>query len=131
LTAPPRGSAAPFSGGNAPGGRLTDAHLQQYVVSSSMPASPDSAVKVISQDPIEAVRALKRRDGLDIWLCGGGRLAATLFDEIDELILKINPVVLGSGKPLFERWEEPVNLELLEARTFDGGVAIHRYRIVR
>jgi dihydrofolate reductase len=106
-------------------------HLQQHVVSSTMPASPDSAVALISADPVAAVRALKRLDGLDIWLCGGAGLAAALLDEIDEVILKINPIILGTGIPLFRREERPVNLDLTDARTFAGGVAIHRYRIVR
>jgi dihydrofolate reductase len=34
-------------------------------------------------------------------LCGGARLAGALYDEIDELVLKVNPVVLGTGTPLF------------------------------
>jgi dihydrofolate reductase len=106
-------------------------HLQQYVVSSTMAASPGSAVALISADPIAAVRTLKQQDGLGIWLCGGGRLAATLLDEIDEIILKINPVILGTGTPLFRCEERPVNLELTDARTFAGGVAIHRYRMAR
>jgi dihydrofolate reductase len=106
-------------------------HLQQYVVSSTLAASPDSAVALISADPVGAVRALKQQDGLGIWLCGGGKLAATLIDEIDEMILKINPIILGTGTPLLRREEQPVNLELVDARTFAGGVAIHRYRIVR
>ena len=106
-------------------------HLQQYVVSSTMAASPDSAVSLISADPVDAVRALKQQDGLGIWLCGGGRLAATLLDEIDEMVLKINPIILGTGTPLFRCEERPVNLELTDTRTFAGGVAIHRYRIAR
>jgi dihydrofolate reductase len=87
-------------------------------------------VTVISDDPIAAVRSLKRRDGRNIWLCGGAKLAATLVDEIDELVLKINPVILGSGIPLFRRDELPVDVELVDARTFDGGVAIYRYRLI-
>jgi dihydrofolate reductase len=106
-------------------------HLRQYVVSSTMAASPDGAVALISADPVDAMRTLKQQDGLGIWLCGGGRLAATLLDEIDEIILKINPIILGTGTPLFRREERPVNLELTDARTFAGGVAIHRYRIAR
>jgi hypothetical protein len=48
-----------------------------------------------------------------------------------EMILKINPIILGTGTPLFRSEERPVNLELTDARTFVGGVAIHRYRIAR
>lgn len=106
-------------------------HLKQYVVSTTMAASPDPDVELISDDPIGSVRVLKEQEGLDIWLCGGGRLAATLLNEIDEVILKINPVILGTGTPLFRLGEQVVMLELTDAKTFVGGVAIHRYRVVR
>ncbi|MFG3013690.1 hypothetical protein ACGFZB_25230 [Streptomyces cinerochromogenes] len=39
--------------------------------------------------------------GLDIWLCGGGRLAGTLWPEIDELLIKTYPVVAGTGIPVW------------------------------
>jgi dihydrofolate reductase len=67
-------------------------HLRQIVVSSSITASPDPAVEVVGQDVAGTVRALKAEDGKDVWLAGGGRLAASVVDEIDELILKVNPV---------------------------------------
>jgi hypothetical protein len=51
------------------------------------------------------VRELKQEQGKDIWMAGGARLAAALVNELDELILKVNPIVLGSGIPLFA---EPV-----------------------
>lgn len=105
--------------------------LRQYVVSGTVPTSPDPAVRLVSRDPTDFVRALKREEGLDIWLCGGANLAGALFGEIDEVILKVNPVVLGTGKPLFHGVSGPTSLELTDHRTFDGGVAIHRYRVVR
>jgi dihydrofolate reductase len=77
-------------------------HLRQIVVSKSIAAPPDPAVEVVGQDVIGRVRALKAEQGKDSWLAGGGRLAAFLVDEIDELILKVNPVVLGAGTPLFD-----------------------------
>jgi dihydrofolate reductase len=104
-------------------------HLRQYVVSASMPASLDPAVTLVSADPAGLVRRLKAEAGRDVWLCGGGRLAAALYDEIDELVLKVNPVVLRRGLPLFDGPASPRPLELLEHRTFDGGVAVHRYRV--
>jgi len=107
------------------------AHLRQYVVSSTMAASPSSDVRLLSANPLDLVRDLKRENGLDIWLCGGARLATTLFDEIDELIVKINPIVLGSGIGLFAGVRTPTMLELSDHRTFAGGVAIHRYNVVK
>ncbi|WP_432588831.1 dihydrofolate reductase family protein [Streptomyces sp. HD1123-B1] len=82
---------------------LTDQYprLRQYVVSSTMGVSPDPAVTLIADDPVGAIRELKREEGLDIYLCGGAALARTLAEEIDELVLKINPVAVGAGIPLF------------------------------
>lgn len=107
------------------------AHLRQYVVSRSMTASPDPMIKLVRTDPVECVRELKRESGLDIWLCGGAHLAGALYDEIDELILKINPVVLGNGIPLFEGARGPTKLKLTDHKTFAGGVVIHRYNVVK
>jgi dihydrofolate reductase len=109
--------------------------LRQYVVSATLPASPDPGVALVRSDPVGAVRRLKAEAGRDIWLCGGGDLAAALYDEIDQLVLKVNPVVLRRGIPLFGKPPAappaPRRLELLEHQTFDGGVAIHRYRVAR
>lgn len=76
-------------------------HLQQYVVSRTMPSSPEGAVRIVSDDPSSFVRSLKQDRGLGINVCGGADLAGALYGEIDELILKVNPVVLAAGKPLF------------------------------
>jgi dihydrofolate reductase len=106
-------------------------HLAQYVVSRTMPERPDPAVHLVSDDPLAAVRELKRQDGKDIWLCGGGALAAALFPEIDELILKVNPVLLGDGIPLFDFSSEiaPAALELTESRSYANGFMLTRYRV--
>lgn len=104
--------------------------LRQYVISGTLPAAPDPAVRVVSESPVELVRELKNEDGLDIWLCGGGSLAGSLYEEIDELILKINPVMIGSGKPLFQRANMVKKLTLTNHQTFASGVVIHRYSVV-
>ena len=82
-------------------------HLRQIVLSSSITAPPDPAVEVFGPEVISEVRALKAGPGKDLWLAGGGRLAAFLADEIDELILKVNPVLLGAGTPLFDAPHRP------------------------
>lgn len=105
--------------------------LRQYVVTGTMEASPSPDVKLVSRDPAGLVRDLKQEHGLDIWLCGGARLAGALYGELDELILKVNPVVLGTGMPLFVGAQGPTRLELKEHQTFAGGVAIHRYKVLK
>lgn len=104
-------------------------HLKQYVFSNSLGRSPDPAVQVVSGDPLGLVRELKQRSGLGIWLCGGGNLAAQLFPEIDELILKVNPVVIGRGIPLFGGPVAPSRMRLLEHRVYANGYARMRYAL--
>ena len=99
--------------------------------SKTMTASPNPQVQLVSTDPADLVRALKHEAGLDIWLCGGASLAGALYREVDELILKVNPVVLGTGIPLFRGVRGPANLELVDHKTFAGGVTINRYRAAK
>ncbi|WP_329124745.1 dihydrofolate reductase family protein [Streptomyces sp. NBC_01353] len=105
------------------------AHLKQYVVSRTL-ISPDPAVTVVD-DPVALVRKLKEQDGMDIWLCGGGKLAAALRDEIDELIIKRHPIVIGSGIPLFDGPFTPTNFAPATTRTFDSGLTITTFSKVR
>ncbi|MFJ2766223.1 dihydrofolate reductase family protein [Streptomyces prasinus] len=106
-------------------------HLRQYVVSAGLDSTPDRSVEVVAGDPLDFVRTLKKEDGLGIWLCGGGKAAATLRDEIDELIVKINPVVIGSGVPLFDSGYSPQHYEVVSGRVFDSGVTIMTYTRAR
>ncbi|MET8676884.1 dihydrofolate reductase family protein [Streptomyces sp. NPDC004647] len=102
-------------------------HLRQYVVSRSLAASPDPAVHIVSGDPVAMVRELKEEDGLGIYLAGGGQLAGALLPEIDELIVKIYPVVAGSGTPMFSAEFSPLQFELTAGRLFESGAAIMTY----
>ncbi len=106
-------------------------HLRQYVVSSRPHALPPDLTLV--DDPLATVRRLKDEpEGRGIWLCGGGRLAATLVDEIDELALKINPLLLGAGIPLFGPGAYLARrFRLVESRAFASGVLLARYERLR
>ena len=77
------------------------------------------------------MRALKAEAGQDIWLCGGAELAGALFIEIDELILKINPVVIGSGIPLFDGAAENRPTVLTEHKVYANGFVLARYDFAR
>ncbi|MCW2926886.1 MAG: bifunctional deaminase-reductase protein [Thermoleophilia bacterium] len=62
---------------------------------------------------------------------GGANLATQLLERglLDELLLFTHPVVLGEGRPLFDRLQTPLELDLLEQAQFDDGVTMHRYSI--
>lgn len=78
-------------------------HLRHLVVSTTLNEVADPAVELVSTDPVARIRALKREEGAGVWLVGGGSLAASLVDEIDQLVLKIAPMTLGAGIPLWGR----------------------------
>jgi dihydrofolate reductase len=107
--------------------------LRQYVVSSSLvEAALGPGVELCRGDPVELVRRLKSEEGSgkDIWLCGGARLAAALITEIDEMILKINPVVIGEGIPLFQGAAVTTRrTELIEHKVYENGFVRAHYAL--
>ncbi|WP_394836557.1 dihydrofolate reductase family protein [Pendulispora rubella] len=107
--------------------------MEQYVFSRTLKESPDPAVKVVSENVAGLVRELKNRQGKDIWLCGGADVASQLFTEglIDEVIVKVNPVLFGSGKTMFSDQVKLTALELVDKKFFNSGVVVLRYRVKR
>jgi dihydrofolate reductase len=90
-------------------------------------------VEIITEDAAKFVRALKGKKGRGICLFGGGELAKSLFetDLIDEIVLNIHPVLLGSGVPLFHQMKKQIDLELCDAKTLRGGYLVVAYRVKR
>ncbi|MBW4635929.1 MAG: dihydrofolate reductase family protein [Iphinoe sp. HA4291-MV1] len=103
--------------------------MKQYLFSRTLKESPDKNVELVSTDAVALVRKLKTQTGKDIWLCGGGDLATTLFSEIDEMILKVHPVLLGSGIPLFSGVVKQTKLELTDSKIYNNGFMLLHYRV--
>ena len=101
-------------------------HLRQLVFSRSL-AVPTEGVEVVADDPVAVVRRLKQEEGAGIWLAGGGALAGALRDEVDVLVVKRNPVVLGAGVPLFAGPFAPTGLRRTGTRAFETGVVVETY----
>lgn len=81
-------------------------------------------------DAIEQLALLRRETDGDIGI-GGANLATQLLqaDLLDELLLFTHPVVLGTGRPLFDALDQPLELDLVEQRSFEQGVTMHRYSV--
>lgn len=69
-------------------------------------------------------------DGL-LWIVGGGGVASQFADEgrLDEVHLTVVPVVLGAGKPLFERPLPSGSMQLAGTRVFRNGMVELRYTL--
>ena len=80
---------------------------------------------------VEEIARLKTEPGKDLSV-GGASIASTLMGLglIDEYWLYVQPVILGSGRPMFPALSSKINLRLLETRTFNSGVVLLRYQSV-
>lgn len=103
--------------------------LAQYLFSRSLQRSPDPAVTLVTTDPASFVRELKQQPGAAIWLCGGSQLASELFAEIDELVLKQNPSLIGAGIPLFARRVPTTQMSLIDRKLYPSGFQRLHYRL--
>lgn len=104
------------------------AHLREYVASRTLGESPDPNVEIVAADLVARVRELKAENGgLGIYLCGGSRIAGELIDEIDELVIKTYPIVLGTGMPMFGAGFDVSEFALDEVRPFKNGVLVRTY----
>ena len=104
--------------------------VKNYVFSRTLKESADQGVELINGDAAEFVKDLKKQEGQDIFVMGGGELAKSLFeaDLIDEVGMNIHPVLLGSGIALFHKMKGQINLELIECKTFSDGCVFVSYR---
>ena len=106
--------------------------LRLVVVSTRLKSAPWGSYEpgLVVRD-LDAVRALKAEEtGKDIILWGSITLFQSLLRAglVDEVQLRICPILLGAGKSAYPSGEPPVELELIEARPWANGGVLVRYR---
>ena len=109
----------------------TESGVKNYLLSRTLKESSDKNVEPIQEDAVEFIRKLKNQEGKDIFILGGGLLAKPLFEAnlIDEVVVNIHPVLLGSGIPLFYEMSQQIDLELIECKTYKTGCVSIKYRV--
>jgi len=87
-------------------------------------------VQFVSHNILDFIRSLKEQEGKDIWLVGGGKLIASLFDNdlLDEMQICVMPIVIGEGIPLFNLPVKEHVLKLEECRQYNNGAILLRYK---
>jgi dihydrofolate reductase len=105
--------------------------VRKYVVSTTLeePLGWENST-LIKENIAEEIAGLKWQTGGDIAISGSAELVRSLLKDglIDELRLMVHPVVVGSGKRLFEEGGDQTALELVDPRTFSTGVVYLTYR---
>jgi dihydrofolate reductase len=106
--------------------------LKHIIVSTRMSFESNACVYLLSENISEYFRNLKEEAGKDIWLCGGGKLASFLLSEnlIDELVLKVNPFIMGKGIKLFESYQGNQKLKCISSKGYDNSVRLDRYELI-
>jgi dihydrofolate reductase len=101
--------------------------ISKIVFSRTLDRADWNNTRLIKGEAVEEVRRLKQQTGGNLFIFGSADLSSSLIPQglIDEFRLMLNPVVLGSGNPLFR---DKLNLKLLETRTFQNGNVLLYYQ---
>ena len=109
--------------------------VPKHVVSTTLEETLgwNNSTLIRGNELAEDIIRLKQQPGKDIAILGSGTLVRSLLqdDLLDELLLIIHPIVLGSGKRLFEDEGNRKALELVDLKTFATGVLYLTYRPAR
>ncbi len=84
-------------------------------------------VKFVNGNIAEFIVKLKSQNGKRIWIVGGGELLHSFLQEklVDEIIITVAPVILGSGIPLFREGDYQLNLQLKGTKNFNQFIELH------
>ena len=99
-----------------------------------LPAAPGADIQFVQGDVRHLFRKIaKSADGKNIWIVGGGDLAGQFFDNglLDEVIVQVTAVTLGSGRLLLPRRITHPPLTLISARTFGNAFVELKYLVTK
>lgn len=104
--------------------------ITKYVATNTLKEHSWENTKFLDGDVSQKIKKLKEEDSPNLQVHGSANLIQTLLkhDLVDELWLKIFPVVLGSGKRLFGEGTIPEAFELSESKTSPSGVVVASFK---
>lgn len=102
---------------------------RKYVVSHSPQELSWHNSTLITGDVIAKIQKLKTEDGPDLWVWGSGNLIKTLLDNdfVDTMHILTYPLVIGSGKRLFETGTKPQSFKMIDSKISPEGIVIATY----
>jgi len=105
-------------------------HLPKIVFSRTLSSVEWQNTRLVKENIAEEISKLKQQPGKDMIIFGSSDLAVTFIQHglIDEYRIMVNPVVLGSGKPLFKGIKDRLGLKLLKTKMFSSGNVLLYYQ---
>ena len=106
-------------------------HMEHFIFSNSLEIENLAKSVHIEKISLARVIEIKETAKTDIYLCGGGKFAGWLLENnlIDQVKMKLNPIILGNGIRLFGKSTVNKKLDLIETESFDEGLKILTYSI--
>lgn len=85
----------------------------------------------LGPDVFEGIRRIKSQTGPDLILWGSSTLTSTLLEQqlVDEILLIVYPVLLGTGKRFFAEGTAPCAFELISTKATPSGVHLCAYKV--
>jgi dihydrofolate reductase len=113
----------PMAAQNSPAVAEHMNNLQKVVFSRTLDKASWKNTKLVKGDLATEVRKMKQESGEGLVIMGSGTIVSQLAQEglIDEFQIVVCPIVIGSGRTLFEGVTEKLNLKLTKSRTFGNG----------
>ena len=113
----------PLAAQNSPAVAEHMNNLQKVVFSRTLDKASWNNTKLVKGDLAMEVRKMKQESGQGLVIMGSGTIVSQLAQEglIEEFQIVVCPIVIGSGRSLFEGVTEKLNLKLTKSRTFGNG----------
>jgi dihydrofolate reductase len=112
-------------------GHMTD--LPKIVFSNTLDTHTWKNTKFVHGPVAELIRAEKQGNGGSILVLGSSLILAPLWKDhlVDEVNIRIQPIVVGKGRPLFPQSDVQQQMALKESRRFESGVTALRYEVLQ
>jgi dihydrofolate reductase len=104
-------------------------NLPKIVFSKTLSKVEWNNSSLVKENVAEEIARLKQQPGKDMVIFGSGKLVSYLTQQglIDEYRVILNPVILGTGNPLFKDLHDKLDLKLLHTKVLGSGVVILYY----
>ncbi|HMH11778.1 MAG TPA: SpoIIE family protein phosphatase [Edaphobacter sp.] len=104
----------------------------KYVVTHRPESLEWGPFEAIGSDLVDSVRRIKARKGPDLVVAGSSTLISVLLDHglADEVVLLVNPIVLGKGKRFFEGGSLPRGFALGSTMALPSGILVNVYKLI-
>jgi serine phosphatase RsbU (regulator of sigma subunit)/dihydrofolate reductase len=105
---------------------------RKYVVTHRRESLEWGPAEALGSDLVESVRRIKAKNGPDLIVTGSSTLTSLLLDHglADEVILLVNPLVLGKGKHFFEGGSLPRGFALGSSMALPSGILVNVYKLI-